>query len=146
METALFTFKKVKTLKNGETVYNENYINPLLVVWFYWDTNENGVKTLSIFTFGGGTNKDGGQSFMRTTVFPEKLGQRFVEHMEDFLRLSLARSLPQVAAQEQPKHYENYRRNDPKRGRRPDASLVIDEGIPVDDSPVSEAKWEMPQV
>jgi hypothetical protein len=79
--------------ESGEEVTNENFINPLNVISFYWQEKAEGEKVLSIFL----TNQ-------YSVTFSEPVGQRFVEHMEGFLERMIGFQGPTAGAATRTKH------------------------------------------
>ena len=105
MQSALFVFRKKITDKEGNSVYNDNFINPMVVQSAYWTVGENGERTLSVFlpTY--------------TFTFPQTTGERFINHMEDFLRYLIA--APQ--AETRARNTES-RNTEPRKPRAPIAT------------------------
>ena len=119
LQSALFTYRRRVKSASGEEVYNDNFINPLNVISFYWQLDESGNRVLSVFL----TNQ-------YTVTFGEKVGERFVNHMEDFLRYMLNA----VTAVTTPQGHQH---TGPRTARKAIAAEVIDE------EPVPQAAtWE----
>lgn len=74
----LFQYNRTATRNDGSKVANANFINPLQVISFFWEENQEGYNRLNVFL----TNK--------TLVFSEEIGKNFVNHMENFLRFMCA--------------------------------------------------------
>lgn len=121
MQNALFTYRR-KVKINNEDVFNDNYINPLNVLSFYWQINEDGQKQLSVFLANN-----------YTVTFMEGVGTKFVNHMEDFLRLMLGSAATPYISN---KPAENTDR--PKHSRRAVEAIVEDE---VQDSSAAASEW-----
>jgi len=120
MQSALFTYRR-RVLVNGTEVLNDNYINPIGVTSFYWQTSEEGNRSLSVFL----TNQ-------YTITFGESVGKRFCEHMEDFLRYMIAAPTTRPSATNRPA-------DKPHTRRAIQAEVVEDE-----EASATEATWVQP--
>ena len=122
MQSALFTFKVHVKYKdsNGKTqeAVNINYINPTHVISAFWETRESGARLLNVFTNGASQDKEGNFHPGRTFTFPERDGERFIQHVEEFHCLLLGAGREVV--QPTPSPYRNERPNrERSNGRRP---------------------------
>lgn len=110
MQNVLFTYRR----KISDTQTNDNYINPLNVVSAYWSINDKEKRVLSVFLVNG-----------FNIVFNEAVGERFITHLEDFLRYHLGGRIQQVT-QDQTAPNTRPQRN--KRNLTP-AEVVEDEEV-----------------
>lgn len=125
MTTCLFHFRRrVKTANTDEVVLNDNFIVPTSVTSFYWQEND-GHKMLSVFLANG-----------FTMTFTESTGNRFVEHMEDYLRYTIGGRTEAAPRQRYEKQHNN---NQPRTARR-----AIETDDVVDEEPLvnQPASWE----
>lgn len=122
MQNVLFHYRRKV---EGDKI-NDNYINPLNVISFFWSENEETQKrVLSVFLVNG-----------FTVVFSENVGTKFVNHMEDFLRYMLG------ARMSAPEHTprENQTREKGKK-RNLVAAEIIEEDEPASELP-QETAWQ----
>lgn len=108
----LFTYRR-RVEVNGAEVLNDNFINPLAVISFYWQQNEEKKKVLSVFLANN-----------YSITFVESVGKRFVQHMEDFLRYMIAAGTPKAEYNNNSQHQHRE-----KSARRPITAEVVDEDI-----------------
>lgn len=119
MQTILFTYRRKVTI-NGEDKFNDNYINPLNVTSFFWETNEEGHNILSVFLNAIRTDPRSGYANSYSIRFSEQIGRKFVEHMEDFLRYLVAAPMTHV-------NNNSVGTNNPRtRNRRPLEAEVVE--------------------
>ena len=118
MQNVLFHYRR----KVSEDQVNDNYINPLNVLSFYWSVNDKEVRVLSVFLSNG-----------FSIVFGEKVGDRFVQHMEEFLRYLLAAKAITAAPANRPA--------DGRRRNLNPAEIVEDSEL-VEGEPATEAAWQ----
>jgi len=126
MNSALFTYgRPVSTTVNGVVTkeINTNFVNPQNVISFFWQKNEEGNQVLSVFLANN-----------YTLTFHENLGKRFVDHMEDFLRLLLGegRAVVQQSNNNRAQHREG-----PRTARRAMEAVEVLEDVPL----ATDAQW-----
>jgi len=129
MTTVLFTYRRKFTV-NGVDKYNINYINPLNVVSFFWEENEDGNSMLNVFLNAVRTDPRSGATNSYAIRFGKDLGERFVQHMEDFLRYLAAAPQSRVVMP------DNNNPNN-RRHRRAIEAKVIEE----DTTAVADTAW-----
>ena len=115
IQSALFTYRVAVQNKEGETIYNDNFINPLAVISAFWQTNPDGKKVLAVFLPN-----------QKTINFGETVGKRFLDHLEDFLRYFIA--LPQ----------SRFTKTTGPHFRRPVEAVIVEEEVPQTES----AEWQ----
>jgi hypothetical protein len=85
------------------------------VISFFWETNEEGQEILSVFLNAVRTDPRSGHTNSFSIRFSKAIGEKFVEHMEDFLRYLVAAPL---------NHASNTGSAKPKNRRAVDAEIV----------------------
>lgn len=121
MKNCLFTYR-IRPAGQDDVV-NDNYINPLNVISFYWETRaEDKAKRLNIFLVNG-----------KSMNISEVIGTKFVSHMEDFLRYMLFG--PQ--AMERTEFHSNPPQQARPKRRQMENVEIVDEEIPQE----SVAEW-----
>jgi hypothetical protein len=122
VQNVLFTYRrKVKTPDESDHVFNDNFINPLNVISFYWSVNDDSKRILSVWLVNN-----------YSIVFSEQTGERFVQHMEDFLRYMLGARITDSSTTVSP------RQRGEKRTRVPISTDVVEEE-PV---PAGTSQWQ----
>lgn len=128
MQNVLFTYRRrVKTGEGeGDFTFNDNFVNPLNVISFYWQVSPEGKKILSVWLVNN-----------YSLTFSEQTGQRFVDHMEDFLRYMLGAKFADIASSHVS---QNNRRETPRKTRTPITTDVVEDEAPVPQH--GQAQWE----
>lgn len=136
MTSALFTFTVRGKYKSNDGKIREfanlNFLNPMHIISAYWSEVESGARLLNVFTTGASQNPSGEFRPGRTFTFPEKQGQALINHLEDFLRLTMTTS----QTQEPQTNYRREQRKDDHRGRRP--MEIVEEIITDEDTQTEE--------
>ena len=115
MMNMIFTFRRAGKSQSGETVLQDNYINPFQVISAFWEEREGGKKVLMVF------------SLTYTFVLPESTGKNFLNHWETALRLITNPTQGAGVVAEQP-----------RSERRP--RQVMDATV-VDDTDLTAVEW-----